>query len=70
VNGANEHPCDTDLLDTSSRRVMLDGDATGSQLQAGDFTLDESNDLERIRRNYFEGGADAVGTKYARLQSG
>jgi methionine synthase I (cobalamin-dependent) len=49
----------TPTCSTLSRRVM-DGDgAMGHQLQAADLSLD-----------YFEAGADAVETKYVRLQSG
>ena len=56
----------------------------GTQLQAADLSLDDFNDLEgcneildetrpdvieQIHRNYFEADADAVETKYVRLQS-
>ena len=56
----------------------------GTQLQAADLSLDDYNDLEgcneilnetrpdvieQIHRTYFDAGADAVETKYVRLQS-
>ena len=56
-----------------------------TQLQAADLTLDNFINLEgcneilngtrpdvieQIHRNYYEAGADAVETKYVRLQSG
>jgi len=51
---------DTDLLEAVSQRVVVVGDgAMGTQLQAADPTLDDFNNR-----------ADAVETKYVRLQSG
>jgi hypothetical protein len=56
VNGANEHPYDTGLLDASSQRVMVcDDGAMSSRPQAADST---------------RSGADAVETKFLQLQSG
>ena len=64
---------------------MVGDGAMGTQPQAADLSLDDFNDLEgcneilnetrpdvleQILRNYFEAGADAVDTKYVRLQSG
>jgi 5-methyltetrahydrofolate--homocysteine methyltransferase len=85
VSAANNPTHDTDVLDTLAKRVMVGEGAMGTQLQAADLTLDDFNDLEgcneilneprpdvieQIHRNYFEAGADAVETKYVRLQSG
>ena len=46
----------------------------GTQLQAADLSLDDIETrpdvLEQIHGDYFEAGADAVETKYVRLQSG
>lgn len=68
---------DTDLLDTLSQRVMVGDGAMGTQLQAADLTLDDFRGLEgcneilnetrpdvleKIHRDYFEAGADAVET--------
>ena len=50
---------DTDLLETVSQRVVVGDGAMGTQLQAADLTLDD-----------FTNRADAVETKYVRLQSG
>jgi methionine synthase I (cobalamin-dependent) len=50
---------DTDLLETLSQRVVVGDGAMGTQLQAADPTLDDFNNR-----------ADAVETKYVRLQSG
>jgi len=77
VTVPNDHVYDTDLLDTLSQRVMVGDGAMGTQLQAADLTLDDFRGLEgcneilnetrpdileRIHRNYFEAGADAVET--------
>jgi 5-methyltetrahydrofolate--homocysteine methyltransferase len=77
VTSADNHGYDTDLLDTLSKRVMVGDGAMGTQLQAADLTLDDFrglegcneilNDtrpdvLEKIHRDYFEAGADAVET--------
>jgi 5-methyltetrahydrofolate--homocysteine methyltransferase len=59
VTDVNDRAHDTDLLDTLSQRVMVGDGAMGTQLQAADLTLDD-----------FAACADAVETKYVRLQSG
>src|SRR5258708_1981827 len=77
MTSANDTRYDTDLLETLSQgRVGGDG-AMGTQLQAGDLTLEELRGLEgwneilnetrpdvldTIHRAYFEAGADAVET--------
>ena len=60
VSAANERSYDTDLLDDFDN---LDGCKE---------ILNETRPdvLEQIDRNCFEAGADAVETKYGRLQSG
>jgi len=85
LTAANGPAYDTDFLDSLSRRVLVGDGAMGTQLQATDLSLDDFNNLEgcneilhetrpdvleQIHRNYFEAGADAVETKYVRLQSG
>ena len=85
MTDVNDRAYDTDLLGTLSKRVMVGDGAMGTQLQAADLTLDDFNNLEgcneilndtrpdvieTIHRNDFEAGADAVETKYVRLQSG
>jgi 5-methyltetrahydrofolate--homocysteine methyltransferase len=77
VTFANDHIYDTDLLKTLAERVIVGDGAMGTQLQAADLTLDDFRGLEgcneilnetrpdvieRIHRNYFEAGADAVET--------
>jgi 5-methyltetrahydrofolate--homocysteine methyltransferase len=80
-DSCNQHPYDTDLLDTLSRRVMIGGGATGTQLQAAELTLDDFLNLEGCnenrpvviemsQRNCFDADAHAHATKYVRLQSG
>lgn len=59
MNAPKDHSCDTEILETLSRRVMVGDGAMGTQLQAADLTLDDSPT-----------GADAVETKYVRLQFG
>jgi hypothetical protein len=55
VNGANEHPCHTDLLATPVPRVMVGGTAMGAQPYVADST---------------RSGADLAETKFLQLQSG
>ena len=83
MTAANDRTYDTDLLDVLSTRVMVGDSAMGTQPQAADLSLDGFNlkgcneilndtrpdVIETIHRNYFEAGADAVETKYVRLQS-
>ena len=81
---SNDRAYDTDLLDALSQRVLVGDGAMGTQLQAADLFLDDFNHfegcneilnetrpdvIELIHRHYFEAGADAVETKYVRLQS-
>jgi 5-methyltetrahydrofolate--homocysteine methyltransferase len=40
VADVNKHACDTDLLDTLSKRVVMGDGAMSSQLQAADLSLD------------------------------
>jgi 5-methyltetrahydrofolate--homocysteine methyltransferase len=85
VTDVTDRAYDTDVLDTLSKRVMVGDGPMGTQLQAAVLTLDDFNNLEgcneilnetrpdvieQTHRNYFEAGADAVETKYVRLQSG
>jgi 5-methyltetrahydrofolate--homocysteine methyltransferase len=77
VTAANQHRYDTDILDTLARRVVVGDGAMGTQLQAADLSLDDFRNLEgcneilndtrpdvleKIHRDYFEAGADAVET--------
>ncbi len=77
MTAANEHRYDTDILDTLAQRVVVGDGAMGTQLQAADLTLDDFRGLEgcneilnetrpdvleKIHRDYFEAGADAVET--------
>ena len=77
MTAADNRVYDTDLLDVLSQRVLVGDGAKGTQLQAADLTLDDFNHLEgcneilnetrpdvieRIHRDYFEAGADAVET--------
>ena len=59
MTSVNDTGYDTDLLETLSQRVVVGDGAMGTQLQAADPTLDDFNNR-----------ADAVETKYVRLQSG
>jgi methionine synthase I (cobalamin-dependent) len=59
VTDVNKHAHDTDVLDTLSRRVMVGDGALGTQLQAVDLWLE-----------VLTACAEAVQTKYVRLQSG
>jgi 5-methyltetrahydrofolate--homocysteine methyltransferase len=74
VTAANRHPYDTDLLDTFSQRFMVGDGAMGTQLQAAHLTLDDFLNLEGcneiLNQTRPEAGADAVETKYVRLQTG
>ncbi len=77
MTAANEHRYDTDILDALAQRVLVGDGAMGTQLQAADLTLDDflglegcneilnetrPDVLEKIHRDYFEAGADAVET--------
>ncbi len=77
MTAPNDRAYDTDLLDALSQRVLVGDGAMGTQLQDADLTLDDFNSLEgcneilnetrpdvieKIHRDYFEAGADAVET--------
>src|ERR1700722_13707789 len=45
------HSCDTEILETLSRRVMVGDGAMGTQLQAADLTLDDFTNRRRRGRD-------------------
>jgi 5-methyltetrahydrofolate--homocysteine methyltransferase len=70
VTDVTDRAYDTDLLDAMSKRVLVGDGAMGTQLRNEILNDTRPDVIETIHRNCFEAGADAVETKYVRLQSG
>jgi hypothetical protein len=57
MNAPKGHSCDTEILETLSRRVMVGDGAMGTQLQAADLTLDDFTNRRRRGRDEIRSAA-------------